>query len=333
MAMRRPRATTRTASARRGLLVLAILTCGCRQAGKVPGAGSNDSVENQNILTKLQGYMLCLDHSARVFQVADVYTKRFAEAPPTPELDVPLQTTGDPEKCIDALKEAKPQPPSLPALEAAGEAYGKALNAVFLLTTTGHDYYDRASRTYAPAKGVALHGKLLAAFHEFDVAQGALFDEVYRLNRSVHQDQLARREHKNGRTFAVIADDMMLRAEDLVRFAATPWDHLDKLDVVAFTTSLGRFESAIEEMSAYGLANTTEAEGVMKGFRQVTSTAQDYLTTAKQLLIRARDHVAYTDAEKIMLAASNERSVVGTPAAMILAYNNLVDSYSPVEPR
>jgi hypothetical protein len=309
--------------------VLAIMLFDCGQGTRPPGPRSADSSEDQIILNKLQSYMSCLDQSARVFEIADLYRAHLGDKAAARETGVSVQMFSDPKPCLKGIVDANKLEPHLPELEAAGEAYAKAIDAVFTLTTAGHNYFDRSSENFDPAKGSALQPELLGAFGAFDAAQGALFDQVYRLNRKAHQDQLALREKKDGRTLPIIADDMMFHAEDLVRFAAIPWDHLDKLDLAAFTTSLEAFETSVDEMVSYSAANPKKSDALFKDPWTFKQEVKGYLIAAEQLLSRARDHLAYTDAEKIMIAANNERSVIGTPAAMIDAYNRVVDTYRP----
>lgn len=309
------------------LHVLAIALLGCGQGKRPPAASSADTVENQAILTKLHGYIDCLgDHSSRVFRVADVYRERVGGNPPTAETNVRLQASADPKECLEAISAAQALPPRLPELDAAGVAYGKAVADVFALTAAGHGYYDRGSETYDLAKGLALHPELVAAFDAFDEAQGTLFDQVYLLNRTVHIDQLARREKKDGRKLVTISDAVMVEAEGLVRFAATPWDQLDQLDLPALTLQLGGLENVLEKMTAYALDHEEETDA-FEGFQTLVAHANAYVIAAKQLVHRARGNVAYTDADKIMIGANNEAGVPGTPAAMVKTYNRLAEAW------
>jgi len=304
--------------------VLAIALLGCGQGTRPPGP-ANDSVENQAILAKLDHYIGCLqDHSSSVFQIADAYTTRVAGTPPTAETRVVLLASREPRECVEAIATARALSPSIPELDAAGEAFGAALGSVFALTTEGAGYYARGSKTYDPAKGAALHPRLVAAFDAFDRAQGALFDQVYRLNRTVHLDQLDRREKKSGRKLVIVSESMLIDAEALVRFAAAPWDQLDKLDLQALVTEIGALEEAIGEMTAYAIEHEDETLAFDQ-YRLLMDRAKEYVIAARQLAERARANVAYSDAEKIMIRAGNEAGVIGTPGAMSKAYNRLVE--------
>jgi hypothetical protein len=195
-------------------------------------------------------------------------------------------------------------------VEALADTFGKALT----------DVYQVTSGTYDATK-------LTSVFAELDAAHAALFDQVFRLNRAVHADQHARREKRDGRSMLVVADDMMLHAEDVIPFAATSWNHLDKLDIASLEPPLRALEASIEELSSYALAHPTEATDELKERDLITHQARAYAVAVRQLIGRARDHIEYTEAEKLMIAANNESAVAGTPGAMIAAYNVLVDIY------
>jgi hypothetical protein len=312
-------------------LVLAITVAGCSRAPKrPPGPGSADTDENQAMLGKLAGYIECLnDHAARTFQIADSYATRLGGKPPTVDSRVLLQVAPDPTRCLRAIDAAQKLPPALPELEADAARFAAAIKAVFELTTRGHAYFDRDNHaTYDPAKGVALHPEIVAAFAAFDAAQGALFDAVSQLNHKVHVDQQARLEKRDGRVVISIAERMMIEAEDLVRYAATPWNRVDKLDADALFAQLDLYENLIEELASSSLAHPEDADRIGGRIPALLDLARGYLVVGRQLAQRAKDHAAFTEAEQAMIAAGNEAAVTGAPAAMARAYNRLVEDYN-----
>jgi len=312
-------------------LVFALTAAGaaCKKpAARPPGAGSADTEENQEILSKLAGYIECLgDHSPRMFQLADGYRARYGATPPTAATKVVIEVPGSPDKCLAAIETSNKAKVALPALDAAGEAFRAALVHAYELSTAVHDAFDASDRKhYDPAKGASLHADLLAAFRAFDIAQGALFDQVYKLNRQVHLDQVARREQRDGKTFALTTERMILEAEDLVRFTALPATGLARLDVDAFDAALAAFENRLEELGGRAHAEPSEAESIDR-FWTVLEDARNYAIAARQLSRRTRTKLAYSDSEQLMIASNNEAGVVGTPAAMVKAYNRLLDDY------
>jgi hypothetical protein len=311
------------------VFAVAVALGGCRQPPRPPARGSADSDENQAVLEKLQGYLDCLrDHSQPVFRVADLYRRRQRDAPPGAAARAAVELTPDPAKCTRAIEDARKQRPSLPEVDAAADQFATAVQRVFTLTTTAHRAVDPGDKpgdsAHDRARGEALQPELLAAFAAFDAAHTALFDQVYRINHEVHTDQVKRLEQRDGRNLAVLVELMMLRAEELVRFAATPWDRLDQLDLAAFGAALDRTEEAVEDAASYATAHPKDAEEFGR-FGPFLDDARSYLTTGRELARRARDHVAYTDAEKIMAGAGNEAGIVGSPAAFARAYNVVVE--------
>lgn len=305
------------------LLALALASCGRSVRARAERPPETD--EQRAVGVRLDAYTKCLEHAERVFQIADTYREQFGNAAPTTDSESPVQASEDPETCIDAIVEVSALAPAQPELDAAAVAYGKALRRVHAVTTAVHDYYDRANSSYAPSKGVALHGALMAAFGGFDAAQGALFDQVFWLNRKVHADQLAAREKTSPRDVAIVADNMMLRAEDLVRLVGVGWKQLDKVDATAVAERLARFERSYEELEGLVLGGS-QSEDVTRGYWAIKKPAQQYSIAARQLIARVRENLPYTDAERIMIEAKNEESVVGTPEAIVDTYNRLVEA-------
>jgi hypothetical protein len=308
-------------------VVTAITLAACATKGGAPI--TKDSAENQATLRKLEGYIVCLEMAHHTFEVADRYRERYAAHPPAATDDTPVQPASDPEECTGDVLRAVQLDPKLPELDAAGRAYLDAETETYALTVAMHDAFDHASLSYNPAAGIALHPRVLAAFDHFDAAQAALFDQVFALNHKIHVDQLARRTKDEGRTLAVMLEEMVVRAEALIPYASVSSDRLDAVDLDAMTNAIIALQSSLDEVTAFADLHQKDASALLKGFWEIPRSAKDYVFAARQLVARARDHVAYTDAEKLEIAAHNEGAVVGTPAAMIDAYNHLLDVYTP----
>jgi hypothetical protein len=308
--------------------VLAVALAGCRLPPRPAGRGSADSDENQAVLDKLQGYLDCLgDHSQPVFRIADRYRRR--QADPTAGFDAHpgVEPSPDPHKCITAIQDARKQRPPLPEIDAAAERFAAALQRVFALTTAAYGALDPGAGTRDRTGANAPPAELGSAFADFDTAQAALFDQVSQLNHEVHLDQVSRLEQRDGRTLEIRTELMMLRAEELVRFAATPWDRLDKLDLTAFGAALDRVDGAVEDTASFASAHPKDAEGFAR-FWSFVDDARSYVIAGHQLVRRARDRVAYSDAERIMAGAGNEAAIVGSPGALARAYNVVVEDFA-----
>ncbi len=300
------------------LFVLAITLVGCSRTKPPPKPGNPDSADNQALLLKLQAYLHCIeDHSEPVFKLADLYAARLGRGLPAAERIVALPAASDPKKCLDAIREARTLPPSRPELERAADAFAMALTTTHTLTSAAR----------VPANGLALYPKLTAAFAQFVQTQGALYDQVARLNQQVRIDQLSRREKVEGRTIGILVDLAMVRAEELVRIGATTSDQLEVIDLAAFEARLAAFAEILDEMNAHALSEPKQTEIEMPGFSILADASLAYRMSAQQLLHRARAKIPYSETEKIQIEAGNEAAVAATPAALIKAYNQLVAFY------
>jgi hypothetical protein len=281
-----------------------MVACGSRATRKEAGP-------DEAMLRKLDAYLQChLDHSQVVFRTEDLYRHAFADAAPGPDSAVVMVATPDPTDCLTAIAAARAAQPAMPELDTAGAAFAAELARVNRLTSM----YDRA-------KAAQLHGELMGAFDAFDQAQAVLFDQLYALNRKMHIAQFAKRANQDD-SYARISERTHLAAEDVVRFAAVPWDQLDKVDTAGLEVSIAEFERAIDSLYAYERQDPERLRG-QEHFYDFRDKAGELATAARQLVRRAHDKVPYTDSEKLMIRAGNEAGVIGTPAAMANAYNRL----------
>jgi hypothetical protein len=59
------------------------------------------------------------------------------------------------------------------------------------------------------------------------------------------------------------------------------------------------------------------------------SNAKSFLTTAKQLMRRIRDHVPYSSGDRMMLSQAGAGWMVeGSPPRLLRDYNQLIDAYN-----
>lgn len=301
-----------------GFLILAALA-GCRKWKRAAPHVELD--ENQAILVKLEGYIACLqDHSIPILELADLYVTPLAGKAPTAETLPKVSATPDPKDCLQAITEARSLAPALPELVRAGDAFARALEQLHAVTSTSAKYRGGAANAEA---ALALHPELVAAFAAFERAQVELYDEVFRLNRQVHAAQLAQpAPHGKGAPSELeqLWNRMLFEAEGLVRFAVTPLEANAHGELAA---QLERYERALGVTSMYLRAQKDSDPAT------ALAPAQDLLTASRQLLHRVRDNIPYTDAEKIMIAADNEKNLVGSPASVLLGYNNLVAAPLP----
>lgn len=301
-----------------GFLLLAALSS-CRKWKR--DAPHVELDENQAILVKLEGYVVCLkDHSVPILELADLYRAPLAgqaTEQPAPK----ISATPDPKDCLQAITEARGLAPALPELVRVGDAFARALEQLHTLTSSRAKL--GAQKPPNAEAEAALHTDLLEAFAAFERAQRGLYDEVFRLNRQVHAAQLAQPapQGKGAPTeLEQLWNRMLYEAEGLVQFAALP---LPAARHGEFAAQLDRYERALAATSMNLRAQQNSDPAV------ALAPAQELLTAGRQLLHRVRDNIPYTDAEKIMIAANNEKNLVGSPASVLVGYNNLVAAPLP----
>jgi Protein of unknown function (DUF3829) len=293
--------------------LVALALAGCSKPRQSRSGVHGDTAENQALMHKLDGYLKChADHSLRVFRLADIYRKQFEHGPPTNGAAVALAAPGEPLDCVAAIDRAQRLLPAVPALDAAGIAYRRALLEVY-----------RVTKSYDQNQAAALHEPLLAAFTAFDKAEGALFDQLYTLNHGVHVTQHAQRAAKEGRTREIVLEGALLAAEDMARHGRTPVTALDGINIGELTASTAKLELALEELATF---QTSELDPVdSAGLRTQLADGRQVTIAGHQLAQRARDKTAYSTTESLMIAAGNEADVAGTPAALAAAYNRFVE--------
>lgn len=302
-----------------GVLILAALA-GCRKWKR--DAPHVELDENQAILVKLEGYVACLkDHSIPILELAELYRAPRAGNPATEQPSPKVSATPDPKDCLQAITEARGLAPALPELVRAGDAFSRALEQLHTITSSSAKL--DASKSPNAEAAQALQSELLDTFSAFERAQSALYDEVFRLNRQVHAAQLAQPapQGKGAPTeLEQLWNRMLFEAEGLVQFAALPLPAARHGELAA---QLDRYERAFAATSMHLRAQQNADPAA------ALAPAQDLLTAGRQLLHRVRDNIPYTDAEKIMIAANNEKNLVGSPSSVLVGYNNLVAAPLP----
>lgn len=254
-------------------------------------------------LAKLQAYLYCFEsHVAAVFQVEKVYadSKRV------------IRGVSDPKPCLDEIEKSQQLQPPQPELDLDGFAFGKALARVYALLDA-HNIDPQ---------------QLESAFAEFDRAHTVLFDRVYTINRAAFAEQLENKTAKLGagnESAAILADRVVLYAQDVVQAGALHSGSLDQIDASAIGPPLAEFERAIDDLGAYLRAYPRKATEEAKTAPGLFERAKTLAAAAHELELRARAHVEFTPSERLRIDAGSGDRVPGTPASLVAAYNRLVN--------
>jgi hypothetical protein len=160
---------------------------------------------------------------------------------------------------------------------------------------------------------------LVAAWDAFASADKNLRSGVEAINDKRALEKLATIEQSEGKQARYHVEALMIQAKRVLRA-----EDSDKPDMAAITAAIAELEGTVkgaEEFSGSG--------GNAKIGGMFISNAKSFLTTAKQLMRRQRDHVPYSSGDKMMLSnAGSGWMVEGSPPRLMRDYNQLIEAYN-----
>ncbi len=272
---------------------------------------------------KLDAYVGCLNRlSGRAFEARERYVSWVGKSGPTgrERIVYGTYTIYDTRDCRANVAAANELPPRDAELEAAAIAYVDAVSVLEPLLKDADDYYTQENyKDDKMAKGKALHPRLVAAWDAFALADKNLRGAVDSIKDRLAAEKLAEIERSEGRKARYHVEALMIQAKRVVRTQTA-----DKPDLAKVETAIGDYENAVRAVEqASGRDGDSKIGSIFIG------SAKSYLTTAKQMMRRARDKVPYSSGEKMMLNASGAGWMVeGSPQRLLRDYNGLVDSYN-----
>lgn len=194
----------------------------------------------------------------------------------------------DPNICAYAVQRAATIKPHNQVLEAAADAYQKALVALAPLMNEANLYYKRENyQDDNMAKGRDLHPRLMAAWDAFIKANLELRQQVKAVRKEVDQEQLKKLEAQplKLRYFYLKAT---LEAEDILT-AATEFRSANDFQLEQFETLVTTYEKTVDDLLAYHASHPEQGK---PGFSSVISNShEDFLVAAKQFLRRRRERL------------------------------------------
>jgi hypothetical protein len=271
---------------------------------------------------KLNAYVGCINRlSERAYDSRKRYFSWVSQNGPTGKERIiyGTYTIYDTADCSKNVEKANTLEPRDAALETAASAYAEAVTKLEPLLKEADDYYKQEDyKDDKMAKGRALHPRLLAAWDAFARADKELRGGVEAINDKRAAEKLAEIERSEGRKARYHVEALMIQAKRVLRTqdAATP-------DIAAITQALNDYESIVKATEQ--LPGT---DGDAKIGSMFISNAKSYLTTAKQLMRRIRDHVPYSTGDKMMLNAGSGWMVEGSPPRLLRDYNQLIEAYN-----
>jgi hypothetical protein len=276
-------------------------------------------------IEKMNAYVGCINRlSARTFQSRERYFSWVSKKGPTgrERIIYGTYTIYDTAECKKNVEKANALEPHDAALEAAADAYAAAVGALEPLLKDADDYYEQENyKDDHMAKGKALHPRLVAAWDAFAKADKALRGEVEAINDKRQLARLAEIEQEDGKQVRYYVEATMIYAKHVLRAEDT-----DKPDVGAITKALKDYEDTVAAAEAFSESGGLDSHKIGSFFM---SSAKSYLVTAKQLMRRFRDHVPYSQGDRMMLSNPGGGWMVeGSPPRLLRDYNSLVDAYN-----
>jgi hypothetical protein len=269
---------------------------------------------------KLNAYVGCINRlSERAYASRKRYFSWVGQNGPTGKERIiyGTYTIYDTSDCKKNVEKANALEPRDAALEAAASAYVEAVSKLEPMLKDADDYYTQENyKDDKMARGRALHPLLVAAWDAFASADKALRGGVEAINDRRAAEKLAEIEASEGRKARYHVEALMIQAKRLLRAqdAATP-------DVARITEALNEYESTVK-----ALEQLPADDAKIGSF--FTGNAKSFLTTAKQLMRRIRDHVPYSTGDKMMLSAGSGWMVEGSPPRLLRDYNQLIEAYN-----
>ena len=275
-----------------------------------------------SLTEKLNAYVGCINRlSARSYDSRARYFSWVSKNGPTGKERIiyGTYTIYDTSDCKKAVEKANALEPRDAELEAAALAYVEAVGKLEPLLQEADDYYSQENyKDDRMAKGRALHPRLVAAWDAFASADKALRAGVEAINDRRAAERLAEIESKEGRKARYHIEALMIQAKRVLRTqdAAKP-------DIAAITAALNEYEETVR-----AIEKLPEADGAKKIDSFFLSNAKTFLTSAKQLMRRIRDHVPYSQGDRMMINAGGGEMIEGTPQRLLRDYNALVEAYN-----
>lgn len=175
---------------------------------------------------------------------------------------------------------------------------------------------SQSKNSYPPR---SLHPRLVAAWDAFAGADKSLRAGVEAINDRRAVEKLAEIEKSEGKSARYQVEALMIQAKRVLRA-----ENADKPDAAAIAQALSDYEATVKGAEQFSGSGMDAKIGSM-----FMSNAKSFLTTAKQLMRRIRDHVPYSSGDRMMLSQAGAGWMVeGSPPRLMRDYNQLIEAYN-----
>ncbi len=222
-------------------------------------------------------------------------------------------------ECESEASAAVDAPPSLPELDQAAKNYIATIKPLADVLQKADKYYSREDyKDDQFAQGKALHPELMAAFDAFFPASDAFTEQLSLTNRKMKEEQLAKIEQAQGKTFNYWVLNTSLRAEDMVGLLVQ-----EEFDVEQANQLIQAYQDSSDELVAYIKSDAKDIP--MRAKTTFNMRMENLLVAAKERLRRVRDKTAYNAGDMNLINAGSAWMVRGTPDKVIRVYNEYIN--------
>jgi hypothetical protein len=222
---------------------------------------------------------------------------------------------GDGSDCEKAVASAKGVEPMMPELDEAADNYVTALKEVITAIRGVYPYYEQEDyKDDNFAKGKAAHSELMAAFNKFKGVNTVFAAQVDKLEDDVAEKELTRLTEAGKRYDALIVESGIKakKIKNLIQereFEEIKADDLNPL--------IEDFVNTVDELRS----DDSKTMGA-----SYVSSCDEFTKSAKEMMRRIRDNQKFTDSERRFIASGAGWMVDGSPAKVIKAYNDMIQS-------
>ena len=228
----------------------------------------------------------------------------------------------DPNICAYAVQRAATIEPHNQALEAAADAYQKALVALAPLMNEANLYYKRENyQDDNMAKGRDLHPRLMAAWDAFIKANLELRQQVKAVRKEVDQEHLKKLEDQP-RKLQYFSLKATLEAEDILT-AASEFTSANDFPLEQFETLVATYEKTVDDLLAYHASHPDQGKPVFFSMR-FSNHHENLLVAAKQFLRRRRERLGDNSLPDSPSIISGD----GTLSKLRYLYGEIVSGYN-----
>jgi hypothetical protein len=209
--------------------------------------------------------------------------------------------------------------PSLPAVEAAADNYGKALKDAVAEIKAIYPYYNHEDyKDDNFQKGKEVHPTLLRAFRAFEQANKSFDGEVGKLEDQVAEKQLADLKDDSSKRYDYLVVDTGIKSKKIMKLVKENVHQADysALRVEDLQPLIDDLERSVDELKTVGKTRT------MGTF--YASACDDFVKAAKDMMRRVRDKKPYSEFERQELGTGGGWMVDGSPDQLIRKYNDMI---------